>query len=77
MRTPLEAKLRALGRVLADGVRQEDGKAGEATVLATALDDIEAPHIEVLRLLSEQPLPPPKRVRPGIDQAIGGMAAET
>jgi hypothetical protein len=47
MRTTREQKIRALGRVLANGL---DGQAtvDEAQILTTALDAIEAPHIQVL-----------------------------
>jgi hypothetical protein len=47
MRTTLEAKVRALGKVLAAGL---DGRAtvDEAQVLTAALADIEAPHVQVL-----------------------------
>lgn len=46
-RTSLDEKIPALGRVLA-GALQEDGDVDEAIVLAGALDDLEAPHVEVL-----------------------------
>lgn len=47
MRTTLEGKIRALGRVLAAGL---DGQAtvDQAHVLSTALAHIEAPHVQVL-----------------------------
>ncbi|WP_100500942.1 hypothetical protein [Geodermatophilus chilensis] len=47
MRTTLEAKVRALGRVLAAGL---DGQAtvDQAQILSTALADLEASHVQVL-----------------------------
>ncbi len=47
MRTTLEAKVRALGRVLAAGL---DGQAtvDQAQILSTALAQLEAPHVQVL-----------------------------
>ncbi|MDK3258099.1 hypothetical protein [Blastococcus capsensis] len=73
VRTPLEEKIRALGRVLGEGLSQ-DGDVSEAMVLATALADIEAPHVAVLQLLYEQPGPPAELLRAGIDRATGWEA---
>ncbi len=56
-RTPLEIKIQALAEVLAEGL-QVDGKAHEARVLTAALADIEVPHVALLRLLRDTPLPP-------------------
>lgn len=56
-RTPLEDKLPALARVLADGLR-DDAKVDEALVLAGALDDLEAPHVQVLALIVDYATPP-------------------
>jgi hypothetical protein len=56
-RTPLEAKVRALGRVLAEGLQGEDDSTGEAAVLANALADVEAAHVRVLALLKNEPQP--------------------
>lgn len=50
-RTPLEDKLQALAKVLASGL-DPDGRVDEALVLVAALDDLEAPHVQVLRLLT-------------------------
>ena len=49
-RTPLEDKLCALGRVLAAGLDPAN-QVDEAFALAAALDDVEAPHLQVLMLL--------------------------
>lgn len=51
-RTPLEAKLHALAQVLASGI-DPDGRVDEALVLVAALDDLEAPHVQVLQLLTQ------------------------
>lgn len=56
-RAPLEEKIVALGRVLADGLR-EDGSISEALILAAALADLEAPHISVLKHIVDNPVPP-------------------
>jgi hypothetical protein len=56
-RAPLEEKIAALGRVLADGLRN-DGSVSEALILAAALADLEAPHIAVLMYVTENPVPP-------------------
>jgi hypothetical protein len=53
-RTPLADKLPALARVLADGL-DDDAKVDEAFVLAAALDDLEAPHVQVLALFDSAP----------------------
>lgn len=52
MRTTREQKIRALGRVLANGL---DGHAtvDQAQILTAALDAIEAPHIQVLVVLRD------------------------
>jgi hypothetical protein len=52
MRTTREEKIRALARVLANGL---DGHAtvDQAQILTAALDAIEAPHIQVLALLRD------------------------
>jgi hypothetical protein len=52
MRTTHEQKIRALGRVLANGL---DGHAtvDQSQILAAALDAVEAPHVQVLVLLRE------------------------
>jgi hypothetical protein len=56
-RTPLEQKLPALARVLANGL---DGSTtvDVAFLLAAALDDIEAPHIHVLTAIRDEKPPP-------------------
>ncbi|MCV2489447.1 hypothetical protein OF117_08705 [Geodermatophilus sp. YIM 151500] len=53
MRTTHENKIRALGRVLANGL---DGHAtvDQSQILTAALDAIEAPHVQVLAVLREQ-----------------------
>lgn len=56
-RTPLEAKVTALARVLAEGLR-EGGSTNEAIVIAAALENIEAAHIFLLHHLAIHPLPP-------------------
>ena len=45
-------KIRALARVLADGL-QDDGDVDEATVLALALADLEGSHVRVLQCMEE------------------------
>lgn len=55
--TTLEAKIRALSRVLVDGLA-DDADMGEAFILAAALTDVEAPHIKVLEYIDAQPVPP-------------------
>ncbi|SDG82389.1 hypothetical protein [Pseudonocardia oroxyli] len=62
-RTPLDQKVIALARVLADGFR-DGGSGHEALVLAAALADLEAPHVIVLRHLAAYPLPPKELWKP-------------
>jgi hypothetical protein len=50
-RSTLEAKVRALGRVLADGLREGE-LLDEAFMLAAALDELEAAHILVLQFIA-------------------------
>ena len=57
--TTLEDKVRALSHVLVYGLK-DDADMGEAFILTAALADIEAPHLEVLRYIHVQPLPPPE-----------------
>lgn len=57
VRTPLEEKITALGRVLAEGL-QDDGNFDEAFMLAAALADMEAPHVEALNYIGAHSLPP-------------------
>jgi len=61
-RTPLDQKVRALGRVLAHGLpndppggEHEPDPLTEAFALAGALDDMEEPHITVLGYIAEHP----------------------
>jgi hypothetical protein len=56
-RTPLEEKVTALARVLAEGLG-EGGSVHEALVLAAALADIEVIHVFLLHHLAVNPLPP-------------------
>lgn len=56
-RTPLERKVTALARVLAEGLG-DGGSAHEGLILAAALADLEAPHVAVLHYLAVTPLPP-------------------
>ncbi len=49
-RTPLEAKIHALGRVLAEGLAP-GSNVDEPLILAAALNDIEAPHVQVMQAL--------------------------
>jgi hypothetical protein len=53
----LEEKVQALGRVLAEGVREE-GDIDEAFALAATLDDLEGVHVLLLQYLAEHPQPP-------------------
>jgi hypothetical protein len=55
--TTLEAKIRALSHVLVDGL-EDDADMSEAFILAAALADVEEPHVEVLRYIDAQPVPP-------------------
>jgi hypothetical protein len=55
--TTLDAKVIALGRVLAYGL-EEDANMGEAFMLAAALADMEGPHILVLQRIHEQTVAP-------------------
>lgn len=56
-RTPLEQKLPALAKVLAAAL-DPDGRVDEAVVLAAALDDLEAPHIQLLTLIVQHEVAP-------------------
>jgi hypothetical protein len=56
-RTSMEDKIQTLGRVLADGLR-DDSHLDEARLLVSMVDDLEAPHVVVLQLVAEQPVPP-------------------
>lgn len=56
-RTPLEKKIRALSRVLVDGL-QDDADMGEAFMLADALADMEEPHVLLLERIHEEPIAP-------------------
>ncbi len=69
-RSTLEAKVTALGRVLADGLR-EDGDTDEALLLAAALAAIEGPHVAVLAHLDAHPGPPEELVRASVESSIG------
>jgi hypothetical protein len=67
-RTPLDAKVRALGRVLAEGV-SGDGSIDQAFAMAAALDDMEASHVAALHHLAHVPTPPPKlRINPDFEE---------
>ena len=57
-RTTLKSKIRALGRVLAEGLGEEEGAVDEAMELAAALNDLEALHVEVLDRMDKVPTPP-------------------
>lgn len=59
--TTMPAKIRALARVLADGVGP-GGDVDEATVLALALRDLEGSHIQVLRTVEKAPTPAPRPI---------------
>jgi hypothetical protein len=56
-RTSMEDKIQALGQILADGLRN-DNHLDEARLLASMVNDLEAPHVVVLKLIAEQPVPP-------------------
>ncbi|MEU3624856.1 hypothetical protein BS329_18075 [Amycolatopsis coloradensis] len=56
-RTSMEDKIQALGQILADGLRS-DSHLEEALMLASMVNDLEAPHVVVLKLIAEQPVPP-------------------
>lgn len=70
----LEDKVRALSRVLVDGL-EDDADMGEAFILAAALADIEAPHVEVLKFINAQPIPP-LEFRPHQDLEPQGWEAD-
>lgn len=55
--TTLKNKFKALSRVLVDGL-EDDADIDEAFILAAALTDVETPHVEVLRYINEQAIPP-------------------
>jgi hypothetical protein len=57
VRTPLDQKITALARVLADGLN-DGGSVDEALVIAAALADVEAAHVYVLQYIAETALPP-------------------
>jgi hypothetical protein len=63
-RTPLDVKIMALAEVLAEGL-QTDGAAHEARIIAAAIADIEAPHIDLLAYLCDNPLPAKELCPPG------------
>lgn len=56
-RTSMEDKIKALSQILADGLRS-DSHLDEARLLASMVNDLEAPHLAVLALVAEQPVPP-------------------
>ncbi|MCP2242455.1 hypothetical protein [Lentzea aerocolonigenes] len=56
-RTSMEDKIQALGQILADGLRS-DSHLDEARLLASMVNDLEAPHVVVLKLIAKQPVPP-------------------
>jgi hypothetical protein len=60
-RTTIAGKIDALGRVLADGLK-DDGDTAEALLLATALEVLEGPHVVVLDFLERTPQAPPELV---------------
>ena len=68
-KTPLDAKVRALGRVLALGYQDDLEVIARAAVLAAALADLEAPHVQLLALLKSEPAPghdlPQSKIRGG------------
>lgn len=72
-RATLPAKIRAFGRVLAEGL-SDDGDVDEALLLASALAAIEAPHVAVLQHLAAHPQTPPRLTRPGIESSMGWRA---
>ena len=71
--TPRE-KFRALSRVLVDGL-EDDADMGEAFILAGALADMEAPHIEVLIHINAQPIPRPEIHPHDVDEPPLGWEA--
>src|SRR4051794_34708234 len=68
-RATMEAKVKAFGRVLAEGLR-DDGDVDEALMLASALAAIEAPHVAVLAHLDAYPQRPDS-IRAGIESSMG------
>jgi hypothetical protein len=71
--TIMKEKFRALSRVLAEGLR-DDADIGEAFILAAALGDIEAHHVEVLRYIRDKPIPPPELRSPDDENPRGWEA---
>jgi len=74
-RTPLDEKVTALSRVLAEGLRDEDS-AREALVIVAAMADIEAAHAFVLQYLAMTPLPPEERRMPNHPEPRGWEASQ-
>lgn len=74
-RTPLEAKVRALGRVLAEGL-EEGAAVDDPLLLAAALADVEAAHVVVLQHFVINPLPPDELRRPNHPEPRGWEAAQ-
>lgn len=62
-RTPLEAKIPGLGRVLARGL-DAGARVDPAFIYAAALDDLEAPHVELLDLIKKEPSGPASLASP-------------
>ena len=56
-RSTMPAKVQALGRVLADGLR-DDAQLHEAFALAAGLEDMEGVHVQLLQYLADHPRPP-------------------
>jgi hypothetical protein len=70
-RTPLDEKVTALSRVLAEGLRDE-GSACEALMIVAAVADIEAAHAFVLQYLAMTSLPPEELRKPIIPSRAAG-----
>jgi hypothetical protein len=69
-RATLHEKIEALGRVLADGLN-DDEHIDEALILASALAVLEAPHVAVLDRLDVQREPPAELIVAGRDSTLG------
>ena len=74
-RTPLDEKVTALARVLAEGLR-DGGSVDESVVIGAALADLEAAHVFVLRHLAVTPLPPEELQRPNHPEPRGWEASQ-
>jgi hypothetical protein len=69
-RSSFEDKIDALGRALRDGLR-DDGDAGEALILASAISVVERQHLRLLQYLDRHPRPPVDLLPASVSRAAG------